>query len=129
MIGLIRADDLDRWASRITTAPEFPRLVRLLVHSTARALRQADFPADEAIRLAGWDGKVLADEAAPFVPAGFSAWELGTNEDVRGKANDDYNKRTREPVGIDPKQTTFVFATPRKWPAKEAWAAEKRAEG
>lgn len=26
MIGLIRADDLDRWASGITAAPEFPDL-------------------------------------------------------------------------------------------------------
>lgn len=129
MIGLIRAEDLDRWASRITTPPEFPRLVRLLVSSTASALRHVDFPADEAVRLAGWDGKVLTDEAAPFVPAGFSAWELGTSEDVRGKANDDYEKRTRDPVSVDPKQTTFVFATPRRWPGKEAWATEKRAEG
>lgn len=85
MIGLIRADDIDRWASRITPAPEFPRLVRRLVHSTGRGLRKVDFPADEAIRLAGWDGKVLADEASPFVPAGFSAWELGTNQDPRIK--------------------------------------------
>lgn len=53
MIGLIRADDLDRWASRITAVPEFPRLVRLLVHATARGLKQVDFPADEAVRLAG----------------------------------------------------------------------------
>ena len=76
MIGLIRAEDLDKWASRITSAPELPRLVRLLVHFTARGLKQVDFPGDEAVRLAGWDGRVLADEASPFVPGGFSAWEL-----------------------------------------------------
>ena len=129
MIGLIRADDLGRWASRITSAPEFPRLVRRLVHSTGRGLRKVDFPADEAIRLAGWDGKVLADDASPFVPAGFSAWELGTNQDPRAKANDDYKKRTDNPAGIDPTQATFIFVTPRRWPGRDAWIAEKRAEG
>jgi hypothetical protein len=129
MIGVIRADDLDRWAARITAAPEFPRLVRLLVHAAARGLKQVDFPADEAVRLAGWDGKVLTEEASPFVPAGFSVWELGTSQDPRAKANDDYDKRTRNPLGVDRSQTAFIFATPRRWPGKDAWVAEKRVEG
>ena len=100
MIGLIRADDLDRWASRITSAREFPRLVRRLVHSTGRGL-----------------GRV-----------GFSAWELGTSQDPRAKANDDYTKRSDNPAGVDPTQATFIFVTPRRWPARDAWIAEKRAE-
>lgn len=129
MIGLIRAEDLDKWASRITSAPEFPRLLRLLVHFTAQGPKQVDFPGDEAVRLAGWDGRVLTDEASPFVPAGFSVWELGTNEDVRAKANADYGKRTQNPLGVEPLQATFVFVTPRRWAGKEAWVAERRAEG
>lgn len=129
MNGLIRADDLNRWASRITAAHEFPKLVRLLVHATARGLKQVDFPADEAVRLPGWDGKVLAEEGSPFFPAGFSAWELGTGNNPCAKANDDYDKRTANPLGVDPCQATFVFATPRRWPGRDAWAEEKRAEG
>ncbi|MDA8325670.1 MAG: hypothetical protein M0033_05565 [Nitrospiraceae bacterium] len=129
MIGVIRADDLDRWATRITAAPEFPRLIRLLVYATARRLQQVDFPADEAVRLGGWDGRVLTEDASPFVPSGFSAWELGTGHDPRAKANDDYDKRTGNPLGVDPSQATFVFATPRRWPGRDAWVAEKRAEG
>jgi hypothetical protein len=129
MIGLVRAADLDRWASRITSAPEFPRLVRRLVHATGRGLQKVDFPADESIRLAGWDGKVLANEASPFVPAGFSAWEMGTNQNPRAKANEDYIKRTDNPAGVDPAQATFIFVTPRRWPGRDAWIAEKRAEG
>jgi len=99
------------------------------VHATARGLKQIDFPADEAVRLSGWDGKVLADEASPFVPAGFSVWELGTGQDPRAKANDDYGKRTRNPLGVDPRGATFIFATPRRWPGRDAWIAEKHAEG
>ncbi len=129
MIGIIRAEDLDRWASRITTAHEFPRLVRLLVHATSRRLTQIDFPADEAVRLGGWDGKVFTEEPSPFVPDGFSAWELGTNRDSRTKANGDYDKRTKNPLGVDMSQATFVFATPRRWPGRDAWVEEKRAQG
>jgi hypothetical protein len=129
MIGLIRADDLDRWASRITAAPEFPRLIRLLVHATGRQLKQVDFPADEAVRLAGWDGKVLAEDVSSFIPSGFSVWELGTGHDPRAKANDDYDKRTVNPLGIDQSQATFVFVTPRRWPGRNTWVTEKRAEG
>lgn len=56
MIGIIRADDLDRWASRITTAPEFPRLVRLLVHATAQR---------QLMRLATRSGVPILDTIAP----------------------------------------------------------------
>ena len=129
MIGLIRAHDLDRWGSRIVSPPEFPRLVRRLIHATGGALKIVDFPADEAIRLAGWDGKVLADEGTPYVPAGFSVWELGTGGDPESKADEDYEKRTGNPIGVDTQQATFVFVTPRNWPGKNAWAAKRRAEG
>ena len=49
MIGLIRAEHLDKWASRITSAPEFPRLVRLLVHFTAPTVHP------------GWDGPLALE--------------------------------------------------------------------
>jgi hypothetical protein len=129
VIGLIRAADIDRWASRVISPPEFPRLVRRLVYATANGLKQVDFPADEAIRLAGWDGKVLTEKGTPFVPEGFSAWELGTSQDPKSKANEDYEKRTADSVGVLRLEATFVFATPRHWPGKAAWATEKCAEG
>src|SRR6266581_8087113 len=113
MIGLIHAHDLDRWGSRIVSPPEFPRLVRRLVYATGQGLKNVDFPADEATRLAGWDGKVLADEGAPYVPAGFSVWELGTGQDPEDKADEDYEKRTGNSLGVDTRQATFVFVTPR----------------
>lgn len=128
MIGLIRANDLDRWGSRIVSPPEFPRLVRRLVHATGTGLKTVDFPADEAIRLAGFDGKVLADEGAPYVPAGFSVWELGTGQSPEDKADEDYEKRTGNPLGVETRQATFVFVTPRSWPGKGAWATKRRTE-
>ena len=38
-------------------------------------------------------------------------------------------KRSADPLGIDPSQTTFVFVTPRRWAGKEGWATEKRKVG
>ncbi|HEV7668880.1 MAG TPA: hypothetical protein VGS22_10170 [Thermoanaerobaculia bacterium] len=72
---------------------------------------------------------MLAEEASPFVPVGFSAWELGTGHDPRDKANEDYAKRTRNPISVEPLQAIFIFATPRRWPARDDWVVEKRAEG
>jgi hypothetical protein len=69
---------------------------------------------------------VEAGKRTPFVPAGVSGWELGTGEDVRRKAQEDYQKRTRNPGVLKPKQTTFVFVTPRRWPRKEEWVWRQR---
>jgi hypothetical protein len=82
----------------------------------------------EGSGLPGFDGVVQAGRGTPMVPAGLSVWELGVGDDPRHKANDDYSKRAKDHAGFDPATTTFVFATPRQWPGKEAWASEKRLE-
>ena len=128
MIGFIRALDLDAWSARIVSPPEFPRFVRRLVHATGRSLRLVNFPADEAIRSAGWDGMVIADEGTPNVPSGLSVWELGTGHDPRDKANEEYRKRTDDSLGVERSEATFVFVTPRNWRERDEWAAQKRAE-
>ena len=53
---------------------------------------------------------------------------MGLGERVSAKANEDYETRTADPLGFDKSTTTFVFATPRRWPGKGDWKAEKRAE-
>jgi len=63
-----------------------------------------------------------------FVPTGLSVWELSTEDDVRSKAEEDYEKRKQRPPCLDRSQTTFVFATPRKWLGKTKWCEEKNAE-
>jgi hypothetical protein len=77
----------------------------------------------------GYDGLIIADKASIEVPAGTSAWELGTSEEVTKKANRDYKKRTTSPGDIDPATSTFIFVTPRKWSRKVAWCCAKRSEG
>lgn len=124
-----KAIDLHQWAERLDARPMLPQIVRRLVHASAIGLRRVDFPAGEGIQDPGWDGIVEAERAGPFVPGGVSGWELGTGSDPRSKAGEDYEKRTRDPLGIDPGHSTFVFVTPRRWSGKQEWVRERLAEG
>lgn len=128
MYGFVRAEHLNIWANRYTAPAEFPRLMRLLVWALVRAPRSVNFPADEAVRLAGYDGVVDIAEPIWGIPSGSSVWELGTNKNIKAKADEDYEKRSGDPVGVDPASTSFVFVTPRTWPDKAKWASAKNLE-
>lgn len=62
------------------------------------------------------------------MPAGASVWEMGTNRDVKGKADEDYEKRRGNPLNVTPAETSYIFITPRRWSNKEDWAAARQAE-
>lgn len=125
----ITAQDLSQWAARRDGPAGLPELIsRLIVVSSGPiALR---FPADESILHSGWDGVAETSVATPFVPEGISVWELGAQRQrIERKAEEDYLKRTAEPLGADQSETTYIFVTPHRWPHKDEWAAAKRAEG
>ena len=77
----------------------------------------------------GWDGIAEAGQADAFVPAGTSGWELGVEKNPQKKAEEEFGKRAKAPLGLDSKQTTFVFVTPRKWQKKAEWRRSKEALG
>ncbi|MGE4029026.1 MAG: hypothetical protein AB7I08_02245 [Thermoleophilia bacterium] len=77
----------------------------------------------------GYDGRVTAMKATPFVPSGDSVWEMGAGSDPLDKANRDYRARTNDPLDVDRAQATFVFVTPRRWAGKLEWAQRRRDEG
>ena len=58
-----------------------------------------EFPAGEGVQREGWDGLVDAAAGNAFVPAGVSVWELGTNKEIITKANQDFEKRTKDSLG------------------------------
>jgi hypothetical protein len=103
--------------------------VRRLVLATNDRVSKIGFRSGEGVQLPGWDGIVIAELGNAFVPNGTSVWELGANRDPRSKANEDYKKRTENPEGVDPAQTTFIFVTLRRWPGKAAWITERQADG
>lgn len=112
------ATDLDRWAHQRDSQATLPKLIRRLVLATATKVERLHFRSDEGVQLGGWDGIVQVTTGNAFVPDGISGWELSTSGDVKGKAIDNYQKRSADPHGLDTADTSFVFVTARRWPGK-----------
>jgi hypothetical protein len=127
--ALVTATELTSWADRRDAQESLPKLVRRLILATCDRVARISFPSGEGIQKPGWDGVVVAQPGNAFVPDGFSVWELGVNRDSKAKADEDYEKRTGDPLDANPSESTVIFVTPRRWFGKEQWAAAKRAEG
>jgi hypothetical protein len=126
---LATATDLEQWANLLEGKSTFPELLRRLISATSPTLTSISFDSAEGTLLGGWDGLTDATLRSPYVPAGTVGWELGTNQDQKGKADDDYRKRTTDPLGLERSNSAFIFCTPRRWSQKEKWAKTRRAEG
>jgi hypothetical protein len=64
------------------------------------------------------------------VPKGDAGWEIGVQRsNIAKKANEDYRKRTGEPLPLEPANAAFIFVTPRHWPKKDEWAKARQKEG
>lgn len=126
----ITASDLSEWADRRDGQAELPQLIsRLAIAAFGRGLT-VRFPSGDSVGYPGWDGLLEAPRAEAVFPTGASAWEIGSQrERIREKADADYQKRSQNPLGIDPATTTYVFATPRRWAGKLEWMKSRAAEG
>lgn len=138
--------DLPTWAANLSARRQLPRLLRrlALLHPGVEAI---EFAADEDTQLGGFDGTVLSTGSHAFLPSGLSVWEMGVDDNVKGKADDDFEKRSfdkppktpvagKAPSGstppapsLDRSQVTYVFVTPRRWSRKGAWVAAQKALG
>jgi hypothetical protein len=128
MFRLVDATDLNSWANRRDAQEKLPQLLRRLVHATTDSQMRISFPAGESVQSGGYDGIIEISEENAFVPIGLSIWELGVNRDTKGKADDDYSKRSENSLGIEKTKATFVFVTPRKWGNKDEWVRLKKEE-
>jgi transcriptional regulator with XRE-family HTH domain len=129
---LIEATDLHQWAARNDAKQYFPQLIERLIQATTNyGAKRLLFRSGDSVQQAGWDGICVQDVnvISAWLPAGSSGWELGVQaRGIKKKANDDIEKRVDEPEGLDPLETTFVFATPQRWQQGARWAREKSAE-
>jgi hypothetical protein len=130
---LASATDLAKWASTRRAQEQLSEALRRMVYATTANPLYVDFPAGDAIQLGGFDGAVEVDEDHPFVPNGFSVWEVGTDSNPKKKADSDYKKRKEsQPTTargvVNPPDATFVFVTPRRWAGKDDWAESRRSE-
>jgi transcriptional regulator with XRE-family HTH domain len=123
--GWVRALHLEAWADTVDSRTSLPQLARRLIRATGKDLRRIEFPANEQVQRPGWDGIVEASNADVYVPAGTSVWEMGVEKNPQKKAEEDFVKRTKDPLGLDRQETTFVFVTPRKWQKKDEWCQAK----
>jgi hypothetical protein len=120
--------DIVQWADRRDCQESIPHLVRKLIRATANSISGIRFPSGENVLIGGWDGVLTTNEGTEYIPGGVSVWEFGTNKDVLGKADEEYEKRTADPLGFDKAQCTFVFVTPRHWIKGDAWAQKRKKE-
>ncbi|MEQ9618879.1 MAG: helix-turn-helix transcriptional regulator [Deltaproteobacteria bacterium] len=123
------ATELERWADTLDARSSLPQLIRRLIHATIDSIDFMDFPAGEDVGRPGWDGMIRTEKGNAFVPYGQSCWEMGVDKDIKGKADDDFKKRSTNTEDFNQKETVFVFVTPRKWTRKNEWVNEKKKLG
>ena len=123
------AGEIANWAGMPDAPHKFPRLISKLILATTPATSFIDMPSGSSVWLPGWDGLLQVDCGNPWIPSGKSAWEFGTGNNPQRKANEDYNKRTTKPLGVDSGTGTFVFVTPRVWDGKQEWVEARKEEG
>jgi transcriptional regulator with XRE-family HTH domain len=121
--------DLDHWADRRDGQAMLPELIRRLVLAEKGYFPELRFPSGDSVQMHGWDGRCRVEMATDQIPAGWSGWELGTDKGPKKKADKDYKQRSKDPLDLSASETTFVFATPRRWAQKGEWVKERRADG
>lgn len=125
----VHATDLAQWGERRDGQSGMPEMLRRLIYATAGPAASVRFPSGDSVQYPGWDGVCELPGGAAYIPEGLSAWEIGAQRTrIRAKADEDFRKRSADPLGLDPATTTFVFVTPQRFPGKDAWVSDRRAE-
>tara|TARA_R110002012_G_scaffold300131_1_gene499652 strand:- start:2923 stop:6717 length:3795 start_codon:yes stop_codon:yes gene_type:complete len=128
-MGLIDRKDIEGWADSYSASGQLPYLMLLLARASTPKNTYIDIPFGSAVTVGGWDGVVNCTGCGFPVPEGLSLWEFSVGSDVKGKADENYGKRTDKSLGHDISQATFVFVTPRFWKEKNQWISDRLAEG
>ena len=121
------ASELSNWADKPEARNQLPQLLRQLILATSHPTR-IEFASGSSVDLPGWDGALEVETGNAWVSAGSSHWEMGVGKSPKKKADEDYKKRTDDPLGADPSEMAFVFVTPRRWSSKTEWTAEQQRE-
>jgi hypothetical protein len=124
----IDSNDLKYWSGQTSSKSELPNIVSQLIRATTPELEASLIPKGISTYSGGWDGVVINAAATEFVPTGVSLWEMGTQQNPKSKAEEDYKKRVAEPLGQDLSASTFVFVTTRLWKEQQQWIDEKKEE-
>lgn len=125
--------DIREWPDRKKRHSEenVPVLIRKLIYASINKedILELDITGGDSILYSGYDGYANIIKGNSFLPSGKIVFEIGTDNAIKGKADNDYNGRTNNPGEIIPSETTFIFVTPRLFSNGRKWADEKRKEG
>ena len=117
------ASEIENWADSDDARSKLPNLVRWLIGELGNEVT-FDIPGGSSVVRSGWDGLTLAVRGTRWVPQGNACWEFSCNKNIKKAADDNYEKRTANPLGIDVSTSTFIFVTPRRWSGKREWVRE-----
>lgn len=142
MLILVNENQLDEWvrANAEEATGIIVELVSYLIAAACPRPTERRFPLGDSIGQHGPDG--ILDTATgfePFVPEGYSLWQIGTNVGARDKATEDYKDLTGAVPEAKRSKAAFVFVTPlsgrRDWKhtwkedGQAAWVDERRNRG
>lgn len=124
----VSSNDIRNWTETNKRRSEeiLPLLVKKLIYASCTP-KAIDFGFGDSISIGGWDGILETDNGNEFVPMGKSGWELGTDNNVKKKADGDFDKRTTSSTPLVPADSTFVFVTTRLWSKRDRWIQAKQA--
>ncbi|QNH10755.1 hypothetical protein [Xanthomonas sp. SI] len=91
----ITAEELEQFANTHLARDLLPELLRRLIRATSPEVTDVYFPSGESTFRPGVDGIVQAAPMPPYIPAGLSLWEVGTNDQAAQKIRSDFDKRSR----------------------------------
>ncbi|NUU61115.1 hypothetical protein [Paenibacillus agri] len=126
----VSAQNITNWAdnNRRQAQDTLPLLVKKLITASSKP-ESLSFPSGDSVLVGGWDGFLEVENGNQYIPKGTSVWEFGTTSGVGTKANDDYNKRTADSLGLEKSETTFLFVTTRVWRDRDDWVSQKQQQG
>ena len=110
-----------------------PEFVYTLIATTASKdyLEKFYLPYGDDISLKGFDGIVSYSQNHPYIPKGFSVWEIGTNKDPKRKFDEDFykakEKLSKSSPSTDIHDVTYVAVFPRTISREnqEKWIRQK----
>lgn len=114
-----------------------PEFVYTLIATTASNdyLEKFYLPYGDDVSLKGFDGIVSYNQNHPYIPKGFSVWEIGTNKDPKRKFDEDFSKAKEKLSKFSPStdihDVTYVAVLPRtiSHEKQEKWIRQKKKEG
>jgi hypothetical protein len=122
---LVTASELNAWAGREDAKGAFPELMRRLLAATP-GITDLEVRTHEGVAAPSWDGTAMS-RGSTYLPSGELRLEFGTDQNPKGKAQSDFDKRVLAlPSDAN---ATFVFASPRNWAGAREWAVDRAAEG